>query len=497
MRPESTSPPTMPVPVPPAKTIPVVVLPPGGAPRIAGGTGAPGGRGVVESVARRRVTATRTERQSHNPYDEQTRSKPTCKHAGTEPEQSTLVKAGSSEDLGIPPPFDVAGFFQVGPMAKPPRRAPVVASRSMLRDANHGKAIARIVLTALLAGSCRAEAPPAAPPPVSPPSSGPASTTGATGSGSDVGGRRRGAPFGFDGRWGASPPAQRRGDVAPERFSLRTAGGTPRIHPHPCVSRARAPVGGSPGRRLLGELRLEHGARDDQPSLRQPLHRTAFDGTRDYVSKGFYAKTEKGEVPCPEIEVNQLVAITDVTARIDGAARGLTGARYNEANKAEQSKIEKECATGDDVRCDVVSLYHGGRYHLYKYRRYQDVRLVFAPEFSVAFFGGDPDNFMFPRYDLDVSFLRVYQDNKPLVSPDHFAWSPGGVKEGDLTFVAGHPWGTSRELTVAELEYLRDFALPTRLLRLAEARGLLTEFRHRGPKKSASPARSFSRSRTA
>ena len=229
-----------------------------------------------------------------------------------------------------------------------------------------------------------------------------------------------------------------------------------------------------------GSFVSEHGAGDDQPSLRQPLHRPAFDGHPDYVSQGFYAKTEKGEVPCPEIEVNQLVAITDVTARIDGAARGLTGARYNEANKAEQSKIEKECATGDDVRCDVVSLYHGGRYHLYKYRRYQDVRLVFAPEFSVAFFGGDPDNFMFPRYDLDVSFLRVYQDNKPLVSPDHFAWSPGGVKEGDLTFVAGHPWGTSRELTVAELEYLRDYALPTRLLRLAEARGLLSEFQHRG-----------------
>jgi len=201
---------------------------------------------------------------------------------------------------------------------------------------------------------------------------------------------------------------------------------------------------------------------------------------RDYIASGFYAKTEKDEAKCPEIEVNELVAITDVTDRIVQATHGLEGARFNEANKAEQSKIEKECATGDDVRCDVVSLYHGGRYHLYKYQRYQDVRLVFAPEFATAFFGGDPDNFMFPRYDLDVSFLRVYKGNKPLEAQHYFKWSTAGAKEGDLTFVAGHPWTTERGLTVAELEFQRDVALPTRLLRLAEARGLLTEFQRKG-----------------
>src|SRR3712207_1554774 len=116
-----------------------------------------------------------------------------------------------------------------------------------------------------------------------------------------------------------------------------------------------------------------------------------------------------------------------------------------------RSKIEKDCATSDQLRCDVVTLYQGGKYNLYKYRRFQDVRLVFAPEHAIAFFGGDPDNFEFPRYDLDVSFIRVYQDGKPAPTPNHFKWSKGGAKEGELTFVSGHPGRTSRGLTVAEL----------------------------------------------
>jgi V8-like Glu-specific endopeptidase/molybdenum-dependent DNA-binding transcriptional regulator ModE len=202
---------------------------------------------------------------------------------------------------------------------------------------------------------------------------------------------------------------------------------------------------------------------------------------KDYIASGFYAKSDKDEVKCPEMEVNQLVAITDVTDRVLGATKGLTGAKFNEANKAEQSKIEKECAKSDDLRCDVVTLYRGGRYHLYKYQRYQDVRLAFAPEFASAFFGGDPDNFMFPRYDLDVTFLRVYKDNKPISGGHYFKWSQSGAKEGDLTFVAGHPAQTSRGITIAEFEFLRDVSLPTKLLRLSEWRGLLTEFQTKGP----------------
>jgi V8-like Glu-specific endopeptidase len=201
---------------------------------------------------------------------------------------------------------------------------------------------------------------------------------------------------------------------------------------------------------------------------------------RDFVKTGFYAKNAADEVKCPEIEINQLAEISDVSDRIFKATKGLEGQKYNETEKAEMSRIEKECQTSDKFRCDVVSLYHGGVYNLYKYRRFQDVRLVFAPEFAIAFFGGDPDNFNFPRYDLDVSFLRVYEDGKPAHMDHHFKWSPAGVKEGDLTFVTGHPGRTSRQLTVAQLEYQRDVALPERLLRLAEARGMANEFQHRG-----------------
>src|SRR6266571_9185153 len=125
---------------------------------------------------------------------------------------------------------------------------------------------------------------------------------------------------------------------------------------------------------------------------------------------------------------------TGSTPRPGGSPIGST----NEAQKAEMSRIEKECAIGDEVRCDVVILYRGGRYSLYKYRRFQDVRLVFAPEVAIAFFGGDPDNFMFPRYDLDLSFLRVYQDGQPAKMEHFFRWSPSGVKEGGLTFVTGN-----------------------------------------------------------
>jgi hypothetical protein len=202
---------------------------------------------------------------------------------------------------------------------------------------------------------------------------------------------------------------------------------------------------------------------------------------KDLVKTGYTARAEADELRCPELEINQLAEITDVTDRVRKATAGLADQKYNEVEKAELSRIEKECATSSDVRCDVVTLYRGGMYNLYKYRRFQDVRLVFAPEFAIAFFGGDPDNFNFPRYDLDVSFLRVYQDGKPARLDHHLGWSAAGAKEGEVTFVSGHPGATGRLLTVAQLEYLRDVALPERLLRLAEMRGLLTEYQHRGP----------------
>jgi len=201
---------------------------------------------------------------------------------------------------------------------------------------------------------------------------------------------------------------------------------------------------------------------------------------KDYDAIGFSAAAVKDELKCPDMEINQLVDITDVTQRMAAATKGLSDKDYITAQKSEMSKIEKECASSDIVRCDVVSLYHGGMYHLYKYKRYQDVRLVFAPEFPIAFFGGDPDNFMFPRYDLDVSFVRAYENGKPAATKDFFPFSASGPKEGDLTFVSGHPGHTSRNLTVAELLYMRDHYFPARLLRLTEARGALYEFQKRG-----------------
>jgi hypothetical protein len=201
---------------------------------------------------------------------------------------------------------------------------------------------------------------------------------------------------------------------------------------------------------------------------------------RDLSAKGFLARTPAEELRCPDLEVNQLVAITDVSARVKKATAGLSGQAFKDARKAEIGRIESECQTSAALRCEVVTLFHGGRYDLYRYRRHQDVRLVFAPEAAIAFFGGDPDNFMFPRWDLDVSFLRVYEGGKPLATPEHLAWNAAGPKAGDVVFVAGNPGGTDRQLTVAELEYQRDVALPERIALYSELRGALAVFAEKG-----------------
>ena len=192
---------------------------------------------------------------------------------------------------------------------------------------------------------------------------------------------------------------------------------------------------------------------------------------KDYHRDGFLAKTEADEQRCPGMEVDQLAAVSDVTQRVQAATRGLAPEAFADAQKAVGAAIEKECASSDELRCEVVALYHGGRYELHRYRRFPDVRLVFAPEGRAAFFGGDPDNFNFPRYAFDVSFLRLYgSDGAPVQGIEHLGWSDGTLKEGELTFVAGNPGGTSRGLTVAELEYDRDWRLPERIAHLAELR---------------------------
>ncbi len=197
----------------------------------------------------------------------------------------------------------------------------------------------------------------------------------------------------------------------------------------------------------------------------------------NYMADGYAAKGED-EPRCPEVELNQLDRITDVTDRVNAATKGKDGAGRTKAERAINSAIEQECVGGDagKWRCDVVTLYHGGRYALYRYRRYQDVRLVFAPEQGIAFFGGDPDNFNFPRYDLDVTFFRAYVDGKPAKTPQFLQFDLKGPKAGDMTFVVGNPGSTQRDVPWTSLRYLRDRSLTPFFGYLSEQRGQLWQY---------------------
>ena len=185
---------------------------------------------------------------------------------------------------------------------------------------------------------------------------------------------------------------------------------------------------------------------------------------KDYMKAGFYARTQAEELKCPAYELNQLVSTEDVTAQVKGAVKaGMAPAEAGQAQRAEMSRIEEQCTKQTGLRCDVVTLYSGEAYHLYRYKKYTDVRLVFAPEFDAAFFGGDSDNFEYPRYNLDISFFRVYENGKPVHLDNYFRWSPTGAKDKELIFVSGNPGSTGRLLTMAQLEFLRDVDYPTRL----------------------------------
>lgn len=199
---------------------------------------------------------------------------------------------------------------------------------------------------------------------------------------------------------------------------------------------------------------------------------------------GFSAKTPAEEKKCPDFELDQLVEIRDVTKDVLEVLTSKTGDAANKALNAKRAELEQSCGSDASVRCDLVSLYHGGIYDLYRYKRYNDVRLVFAPEFSVAQFGGDPDNFNFPRFDFDIGLLRAYEGDKPVASGDYLHWSPNGNKDGDLVFVSGNPGGTFRELTNAQLAFERDVLYPNRNPEIAERRGQLEEFVARGPEQA-------------
>src|SRR6202140_4334816 len=208
------------------------------------------------------------------------------------------------------------------------------------------------------------------------------------------------------------------------------------------------------------------------------------DAQHDYNANGFYAAAAAEEKKCPAMEANQLVKITDVTKQIEAATAGKSDRAFHEAERAAKAQIESACGTAADVRCEVVTLYQGGVYDLYKYKRYQDVRVVFAPEESAAFFGGDPDNFTFPRFDLDTAFVRIYDHGKPLHTDTFLRFATKGVKQGDIAFTSGNPGSTERDDTLAELEFQRDASQPFILYLYSELRGVLTEFATKGPEQA-------------
>jgi hypothetical protein len=197
----------------------------------------------------------------------------------------------------------------------------------------------------------------------------------------------------------------------------------------------------------------------------------------DYVKNGFAAATREQEIKVPGLEVMTLMAMDNITDRLAKAVK--TGLPEKEALKAREVEIEKikqEMQQKSGLTCEHVSLYQGGEHWIYSYRKHTDVRLVFAPEQQIAFFGGDPDNFTFPRHNLDFSIFRVYENGQPYHPKDYLHWTQLGLKAGDLTFVTGHPGRTSRQDTLAQMIYSRDVAIPTRLQAMERRKHALVEY---------------------
>jgi hypothetical protein len=206
----------------------------------------------------------------------------------------------------------------------------------------------------------------------------------------------------------------------------------------------------------------------------------------DYIRDGFYAPTPDQEMKSPDLEVNVLVSMENVTARVQAAVKNAkTPEAEFAARRTAIAAIERESQQSTGLRSDLVTLYQGGEYWLYRYKKYTDVRLVFAPEQQIAFFGGDPDNFTYPRYDLDMALFRVYDNGKPIESKDYLKWNPAGAGDGDLVFVSGHPGSTARLDTMSQLTYERDIVEPTYLKVLKDRIRVLNAYSAQG----AEPAR--------
>ena len=206
------------------------------------------------------------------------------------------------------------------------------------------------------------------------------------------------------------------------------------------------------------------------------------DPSRDLIRDGFMAESLEQELPCHDLELNVLVSIEDVTGRVQAAVTpSMTADAAFAARRRVMAEIEKGSLAATGLRSDVITLHQGGRYHLYRFRKYTDVRLVFAPEQQIAFFGGDADNFEFPRYNLDICFFRAYEDGRPARVPHHLAWAEKPVAAEDLVFVSGHPGHTDRSSTVRELLAMRDRQIPFSLSVLNRLETLYGAYSDEGP----------------
>ena len=206
------------------------------------------------------------------------------------------------------------------------------------------------------------------------------------------------------------------------------------------------------------------------------------DATHNYYRDGFAAATRADELKCHDLELNVLISIEDVTARVQAAvAAGMSPTDAFAARRKVMAEIEKESLAATGLRSDVVTLHQGGLYHLYRAKKYTDVRLVFAPEQQIAFFGGDADNFEFPRFNLDCCFFRAYENGQPARVPHHLVWSRQPVVAGELVFVSGHPGHTDRASTVRELLAMRDRQLPFSLAMLNRLETMLSAYSEQGP----------------
>jgi len=205
----------------------------------------------------------------------------------------------------------------------------------------------------------------------------------------------------------------------------------------------------------------------------------------NYVRDGFYAKSRAEELPIPGATIRVLTSIEDVTGKVESAVKaGATAAQAAEQRQKVMTTIEADCLKSTGLEGEVVTFFGGAKYALYRYKRYRDVRLVFVPELQAAFFGGDYDNFTFPRHDLDMAFLRAYENGQPARVADYLKINPGGAKDGDLVFVSGHPGQTDRQLTLSALEYMRDVSFPDRLARTRHVIQLMNAYGARGPEQA-------------